>query len=500
MEDVDIPDKTRAANSTFGNTYEKVIFSTQGTGDKKIYTIHHLTQAGFEDIVGNLPIKTDRLDEYNNIMLTAEEVAIINENTNIKIITDSKYSRASTVIVTKLMPDGTTKYEGLDSDFNSELREGHDFQAIYESEAGNEVEVFIDPKSDYNNFHLARIRNLFKELEKTKKNPTKTRAIKEKIKAEKIWLQENLQIMARVNGKVVATFKGLRSGVKNDTDLLFAEFRKAIVNDDNNLAAITSDTANGVISVKVKGKDGITRKPEITVKQVLLGIPNYNYDQNEEGEMVTVFKPVPEQSQDKVVDMGYSLDGKTFTRNGTTVNTTFLANLTKRSKGKKIPFVVLEVGDKRVAYPVRVETSREVNTEDFESLYNSELSDSDKAKALNRFMAANGIDIKIPGNAFISFGTTNLTDENFQNKLAQLKEINYFYRVEDWIEATTDMKDVLTNQVSIDIDVNNPFHSPKLMFDYSKLDLAKGKVTKQSTATATSEDIDDEAEESSIFC
>jgi len=500
MNDVDIPDKVRGANTQFGNTAHKVIFSTEGTGDKKIYTIYHLTQDGLIKEIGNLPIKTDRLDERNNILLTAEEVRLINENTDLKIITDSKYSRASTVIKAKLMPDGSIKYVGLDSDFNNELREGIDFPAVYEAEPGDEIEVFVDPKSDYNKENLARIRNLFKELAKVKKNPVKTKAIKDQIKAEKVWLQENLQVMARINGRVVAMFKGIRGGVKNDTDLLFAEFRKAIISDDNNLAALTSDTANGVITVKVKGKDLISRKPVITVKQVLMGIPNYNYDQNEDGAMVTVFKPIPEQQQVKIVDIGYSLNGKTFTRDGKTVNTTFLANMTKRNKTGKIPFVVLEVGGKRVAYPVRVENAKDVNTEEFEAIYNSERSDSDKAKSLNRFMAANGIDIKEAGNAFISFGVTNLTDENFQNKLAQLKAINYFYNVEDWIAEDSNMKDILTNQVTIDIDVENPFHSPKLMFDYSQLDLAKGKVTKESTATQTSNNIDDEAEESSIFC
>ena len=506
MQDIDIPDKTKGANTTFGNTAHKVIFSTEGTGDKKVYTIYHLTQSGLIKEIGDLPIKTDRLDERNNILLTAEEVKLINENTDLKIITDSKYSRASTVIKAKTMSDGSIQYKGLDSDFNDELREGIDFQAVYEANGrtedapGDEIEVFVDPKSDYNKFHLARIRNLFKELKKIKNNPTTKKNIRDKIKEEKVWLQENLQVMARINGRVVATFKGIREGVKNDTDLLFAEFRKAIVNDDTNLEAITSDTANGVITVKVKGKDGISRKPVITVKQVLLGIPNYNYDQNADGTMSTVFKPIPEQQQGKVIDMGYSLNGKTFTRDGKTVNTTFLANMTKRNKTDKIPFVVLEVGGQRVAYPVRVETSKEVNTEEFEAIYNSERSDSDKAKSLNRFMAANGIDIKEAGNAFISFGVTNLTDENFQNKLAQLKAINYFYNVEEWITEEADMKDILTNQITIDIDVENPFHSPKLMFDYEALDLAKGKVTKESTATQTSNNIDPEAGESSLFC
>jgi len=61
------------------------------------------------------------------------------------------------------------------------------------------------------------------------------------------------------------------------------------------------------------------------------------------------------------------------------------------------------------------------------------------------------------------------------------------------------MEDVLKTQVSVDINVKNPFHSPKLAFNYEKLDIAKSKVQKPSTAVKTSEETDDEAEESALL-
>jgi len=64
-----------------------------------------------------------------------------------------------------------------------------------------------------------------------------------------------------------------------------------------------------------------------------------------------------------------------------------------------------------------------------------------------------------------------VNDSFFQEKLAQLKNVNYFYNVEDWLDLNIDLNDIVKSQISLDIDVLNPFHSPKLSFSYNNLDL-----------------------------
>jgi hypothetical protein len=501
LNDVDIPDRAKSVNRKYGNTFDKVLFSVEGKGANRIITLYHITKAALEDVVGVLPIRTDRVDERGNILLTAEEVDLINTQTPMRIKTDYKVSRTSPVAIEKLQSDGTYKFVAMDSTYNTEFNngQGHNVKSIYDAKPGDKVSVIIDPRSDWNKTLLAPLKNLKNELKRAKSNPAEKARIQLEIKNLTKLLESELQILAVVNGEVVATFKGIRGGVKNATDEIFEDLRRAIISDPSTMDQLLSDTARGRIEVKIKGKDGVSRFPIMTVEQVLLGIPNYNYEGQPDGGLSQIFKPLTEEEQKVVKDIGYLYNGKTYTRDGVGVDTTFLRTMQKRSKTSKIPFIVLEVGGKRVAYPVRVQEEISPDTTEFETIYNSEISSSDKAKALNRFMASRGIDIKTKGNAFISFGVTNITDQFFQEKLAALKEISYFYEVENWVNQDVPMDEVLRAQISVDINVLDPFHSPKLAFDYKDLDIEKSKVKKPSTAIATSEEIDDEAEESSLL-
>lgn len=501
LNDVDIPDRAKSVNRKYGNTFDKVLFSVEGKGANRIITLYHITKAALEDVVGVLPIRTDRVDERGNILLTAEEVDLINTQTPMRIKTDYKVSRTSPVAIEKLQSDGTYKFVAMDSTYNTEFNngQGHNVKSIYDAKPGDKVSVIIDPRSDWNKTLLAPLRNLKNELKRAKSNPAEKARIQLEIKNLTKQLESELQILAVVNGEVVATFKGIRGGVKNATDEIFEDLRRAIISEPSMMDQLLSDTAKGRIEVKIKGKDGVSRFPVMTVEQVLLGIPNYNYEGQPDGGLSQIFKPLTEQEQGVVKDIGYLYNGKTYTRDGVGVDTTFLRTMQKRSKTSKIPFIVLEVGEKRVAYPVRVQEEISPDTTEFETIYNSEISSSDKAKALNRFMASRGIDIKTKGNAFISFGVTNITDQFFQEKLAELKAISYFYEVENWVNQDVSMDEVLRSQISVDINVLDPFHSPKLAFDYKDLDIEKSKVKKPSTAIATSEEIDDEAEESSLL-
>jgi hypothetical protein len=205
--------------------------------------------------------------------------------------------------------------------------------------------------------------------------------------------------------------------------------------------------------------------------------------------LATEFKQLSDIEAKSVVDVGYAVGTKTFTRDNQTVNTMFLKKIMNKKSTNKIPFIVLNVGGKRVAYPVKVASYGQAESGEFEDTYNNKSADPvTKANALNRMLAKNGIDIKIPGNSFVGFFNNNLNDSFFQEKLAQLKNVNYFYNVDEWLDLNIDLIDIVKTQISVDIDVLNPFHSPKLSFSYSGLDMKdfvppkKGK-TKKKTAS-----------------
>ena len=221
----------------------------------------------------------------------------------------------------------------------------------------------------------------------------------------------------------------------------------------------------------------------------MLGHPSYNYVETADGMLATEFKQLSDIEAKSVVDVGYAVGTKTFTRDNQTVNTMFLKKIMNKKSTNKIPFIVLNVGGKRVAYPVKVASYGQAESGEFEATYNNKSADPvTKANALNRMLAKNGIDIKIPGNSFVGFFDNNLNDSFFQEKLAQLKNVNYFYNVDEWLDLNIDLIDIVKTQISVDIDVLNPFHSPKLSFSYSGLDMKdfvppkKGK-TKKKTAS-----------------
>jgi hypothetical protein len=113
-------------------------------------------------------------------------------------------------------------------------------------------------------------------------------------------------------------------------------------------------------------------------------------------------------------------------------------------------------------------------------------------------MAAHGIDVKIPGNTFISFGDSNVNDDNFfQDKLAQIKRINYFYKVTDWTNTKNAIEDIVKSQISVDINLENPFHSPKVQLNYDNLGL--NVIVKNKPATNNAKSVKSNPKPSSIF-
>jgi len=115
-----------------------------------------------------------------------------------------------------------------------------------------------------------------------------------------------------------------------------------------------------------------------------MGHPNYNYVETEDGALATEFRPLSDVEAKAVVDVGYVLGTKTFTRDNKTVNTMFLKKMMNKKSTNKIPFVVLNVGGKRVAYPAKVNSFGEAEVSEFENVYNNKTADPvTKANALN---------------------------------------------------------------------------------------------------------------------
>jgi hypothetical protein len=474
LDEIDFADSATKANYKYGLVYDKVFASKDGD----LITLHNMNSEALIDILGKdfidqngIVIETDPTGK-DNLVLTQDSIDKINQNSNLRIRNTERnmLTKFSVVLERVVGLDGNATYRPLSSNFSEEINggQGHDIQAIFEASKGDDVEITTDLDNVYN----IRIINEYKEeLNNFNMKPQKSE--QDRIELEKAFnkLISKLNLQAKINGKVVSTMKGLNKTIKDkNSDNVYVQFRANIFSDPDQINAIL--TGSGEYSIKITNNAGEFIKPKVTVSETLMGHPNYNYTETEDGLLATEFRGLSDVEANAIVDVGYVLGTKTFTRDNQTVNTVFLKKLMNKKSTNKIPFIVLNVGGKRVAYPAKVNSFGEAEVSQFESVYADRTTDPvTKANALNRILAKNGIDIKQPGNAFIGFFDSNINDKFFQEKLAQLKNVNYFYKVDDWIDLNVDLQDIVKTQLSVDINVLNPFHSPKLSFNYDELNL-----------------------------
>lgn len=474
LDDETFADVTTRANYSFGLVYDKVFASKSGD----LITLHNINAKSLEDILGKefmdangIVLEEDKTGK-ENVVLSQASIDIINEKSNIRIRKSERnmLTNYSVVLERIVGLDGNVTYKPLNSSFSEEFNDGkgHDIQAIYETNPDDTIEITTDLDNVYN----IRIINEYKE-ELNNYNSKPQKSEQDRIELEKAYnkLVSKLNMQAKINGRVVSTMKGLNKTVQDrKSDNIYVALRNNIFGNPEQFNTIL--TGSGEYSVKITTNTDEFVKPSIKVSQVLMGHPNYNYVETEDGALATEFRPLSDVEAKAVVDVGYVLGTKTFTRDNQTVNTMFLKKMMNKKSTNKIPFVVLNVGGKRVAYPAKVNSFGEAEVSEFENIYNNKTADPvTKANALNRILAKNGIDIKVPGNSFIGFFDNNVNDSFFQEKLAQLKNVNYFYNVEDWLDLNIDLNNIVKSQISLDIDVLNPFHSPKLSFSYNNLDL-----------------------------
>ena len=235
-----------------------------------------------------------------------------------------------------------------------------------------------------------------------------------------------------------------------------------------------------------------TYNEPVTISKVFMGHPNFIYSKNEDGALVKKSAPIVEEDLDKISDIGYIQNGKLKLRSGKTedVNTDFVKSALSRKSDTKAPVIVIKKGKHLIAFPAKV--AREdspIDLNRFRSIYESEtLSGVDKAIRLNTMLAEAGIDVKQPGNAFIVIGENSLNEDFFNNIFAQLNNKEYLRSVDSWVDAKQSISETLLDNASVNIRLSQPFISPKVKFDFSKIEVqempeAKKKSTKKAVVS-----------------
>lgn len=391
-------------------------------------------------------------DGKNNLILTEETIEQINKSGNVAILPTNKDLTTTYSVVISFEDNINGEKEGtrLKSPHSTDFAESMDTEKIYDLADNSEIVFEIDPNDPYN-----------KKLIEDYNNAPKTTPEEIEEAFEILRVGAVIKVKAGENlDTFVSVLKAKNnSGQKSEDDYKFEMFRDQVINE-----ALTKDflTTDSKISVKSE----VAR-----VQKVMLGHPNFNFRQLPDGSVTVDYKRVKDSDVDKVIDIGYIENGEIRTKNRIQISDASFIKKGIDSKSKtKLPFVIIEKGGRRIAYPVRVVPREKQDNKEFEAVFNStETTQADKVAKLNQMLAQRGINIKEPGEAFTSIGKTNLTKEFFDQKLVQLDNIDYFRPFEDWISKEDNMADILKEQVLININLSNPLHSPKIKIDFSEI-------------------------------
>jgi hypothetical protein len=391
-------------------------------------------------------------DGKNNIILTEQESEKINATRKIAILPTNKDLTTTYSVVIEFNPamNGTIEGNRLKSPHGTEYSEAMETDVIYQLSEGNAVALDVDPSDIYN-------QRLIKEYNDAPKNTPEE--IEEALEALRVGMVIKVKSGPNMD-KFIAVLKGKNSkGTKNESDYKYEAFRNNIVDQ-----AIAQGflTATGKISLKSEA---------VSIEKVLLGHPSFNFRLNPDGTVSIKYERVSDSDVKKIVDIGYIENGKRVSKNGiTTSDTTFISKFEEESRKNKVPYIVVEKNGKRIAYPVKLVPRERQDNKDFVTVFNNKnMTKTDKVVKLNQMLAARGIDIKVPGNAFTSIGQTNLNKEFLDEKLVQLDNIDYFRPLEDWISKDDNMAEIIKEQILVNIDLSNPFHSPKVKLDFKNV-------------------------------
>jgi len=480
IEQTNFKDAQSNYNSDLSLTYDSVTVKEDKNTGKLI--ISGIKPENISEVFSNIdgtPIDfTYEVDpQKNDLIIDKSELSKINTGTSrisINPTNQDTTSVYSVVMVWEQDINGNLTNGPLKNQFN-DGPVAHNPQAIYNLNPGDKLILKIDSRTEWNQSRLDAYNNA-----KTKKQ--KAEAL------EALRREANISIYTE-DGKLVGTLKGKRGGdVMTEKDEMFEMLRDQIFEDEDFVGQIT-----GVATVHE-----ITTKP-ISVKRILPGAPNLTMTKDADGEVAFTYQRMSEQDTKKVVDIGYIEDGKMVSRSKLEgVDGTFISS--KRSRKGKTPFVVIQHGNRLLAYPVKLVQKDPVDLSGFREVFNSEnISDVDKAIRLNRMLAAFGVNIKEPGKFFFAAGeVNNITEEFFNKMVGEVEQINYFYPLSEWVKPNAPIEQILQQQALINIDLSNPFHSPKVSLDFSEAfkDFG-GKTVKSKTKKADTKEKTDKAKKKS---
>lgn len=388
---------------------------------------------------------TFTIEDRGRISIKESEYTLIKETLNlIPLSSNLTYSTYSPVY-----QKAGEEVVQVSSDFIPSAPIDYNPEANYEVSEGEEVEFEVRFDDPFNASLIAELKAAGKKISKEL--------------ADKV--EKNLVIFTtlkgnKISGSLKATHSTISEGV---TDTKFLEVRKnaylAL------LENLNSDSKGFKLGSKVK------------VRNVVLGFPNMNAQQTEEG-----YEPLnvafTDESLGVVVNTGYVLNGKSFlSKDDKGVRFDFTTKISKKNKNTKIPVVVFEYKGFKIAYPISLVTTTIQKSSEIEEIFNNpQLSESEKVKKINAKLVENNIEPK-------QFELTSLDPVKLRKIAEAMNSIEDFINVETLSDKDYD-KNLLKTQAQIAINLlDKPVTAPKLVLDFSEYSGAEVVVQPKETVT-----------------
>lgn len=306
--------------------------------------------------------------------------------------------------------------------------------AIYDLEVGEDIAVFVDMSTDWNN-------NLtIKALQEIDEN----NEISEQTKKE---IQDTLEITTRKGKENNSTLKASNEDAVDDG---FNLVRKRFA--DKFIETLEEEKALATLPKKIEM--GV----EVPITAIYLGTPDFNLDSENKPKDL----PITERGAEKVITQGYIENGEIVLADKKVdtdkVNKTYVSNSMKKNTTSKIPIVILQKGAHIFAFPISLVETDESQLAKLEAIENKGLSPIEEIKEINNLLISIGSQTRLSGLSDIALDDIRAELESYSTHISAEELASVDYNKTNLAKDATAKIDLADTMIS----------SPKITVDFSK--------------------------------